>query len=1707
VTHVDDSNAAPGTGTFEDPFTELNAPVGDIIAVRTGNTTAATPLIGGIDLLDNQRLLGEGVPHTFEDRGRGTFALPSLATVGPKPFVTVGAAGPVVMLANNNEVSGFNIITTPSRAAIEGSVLKDFVIDSVDVTGDGSAFVLTNARGTGSITNSSFDLTPDTAPGGVIIRNTNTPPLNLTIDTFATATGGRKGLLIGANNSTITTTINGFLADANGDGLELNASFSGNIDATVTNSTFNNSVVLGPSVGDGIRVISLGAAVNLNVDNTTATGSETNGLTVALTANSDFTGVFTNSDLSNSGNDGINLLLSNTVGSTLEMTDTLVDNAGRDGLHAILLNASEMDITIVDGSFENAGEDAFDVFLGGGSELNLDVDPTPATGAGANGFRFEVENSSILTALFDQSDLSGAGANGILGDVNTGSTANVTYQNGSLANSTLNAVNVSVDNATADVTVTDSSANDSGQNGLLFNVANAGNLSVLFDNSSLLDSGVNAIQGAVNGFGSLANVTLNKTYASGSGSDGLRFVVDDGGELVADLTKGSFSNSGDNGILGAVDSGGSVTLNLTDFSSNNSTLDGINLNVTDGSTVQGTFSESNFNGNGEDGLDLMVNNSNVTLNLGTSNIINNDANGLLFDVQNMGDLTVSAAGGNAITLNNGSGLVGTVDGAGSTANFDFNNTQLDNNGVNGVNFTADNSGSFSLNLVDSSIDNSVADGILGSTANNATAVLNLENTSVNDSGQSGMILSATSNSNISGTLQSLSGSADLTSFDGNALGGIGITVDDATVDFTFDSVNVDDNQTGDGLLFDVANGGQFSLDLTAGSFSQNDLAGINGTVADAGSLASITATSSARLDRIAVDENEEDGITFNVSADGELEFLVRNISVSRNGEFGMHTVVTGVDSEATFNIRQSVIESNGIPSLNVRDGFNLEVLNGAEVTADFLDTVITLNKSRGVVALVEGPDSTLNFTTDDDVEISGHAGDGIRIDVLNSGILNATVDGMISSNFGGDGIEINASTLGILNDVNLTGSFEQSGGHGALITADNATINRLSLQGNFDSNGRDGVNLTMVNASLLTNLFYSGTSSINSEDGFSMDIDSSEVTSASIGGFFVGNIEDGLHVNLTGSAEMPNLRLSGSRAVSNSLNGFHIEVFDTATLSLIASSARGEGNVLDGMNILVDQPGVPAVVNISVINSNFSNNGSVLFGNADGVQIITRDQAVVQADFRTNTFDNNSRNGVFVLTEDYSKFGRVGNPSTFGGNTFTSNGTNGTEGGLRLDAEDSSYHNVLLASIVLPDTSTVDNNFIGNVNGLIIENDSDFAADQTTYGVFNSTFSNNVFDGISAELGGVGSDMLLVIGANDIDDLEDEFASNNFSGNGRDGVSITTSNGDSTIAIDDIDSIQNGANGVRFLHTGGTVDATVVRSTLSDNGTGLAAEARADGSRFVIGFPNQGNLLEDNTGQGLSFATLTTTVDNTSIFFDGDPANPIDHVNEQSVAFVTAEMIAESNVIRDNNFHGMVIAVGSSTRMNAVVNNNLFDGNFFDDPIDNTQDLFDVTIFPIRSVNPPTSIDNNSPTLDTVFLDPVGRLDLVFGASGNPVNSKFGNRGDQIRVTEEGSSITASILPQFDGRFSNIDPLKRNVADPFTGIDTDRPVRGNFQVHGRDANPALDLLDGTQADGGNFFQNPFTGGIQSMFLTFDGANFNFPALGTPFPDPLPFFAP
>ncbi len=137
LTHVDPNATGPGTGTFEDPFSTLqaaalanNAGI-DIfrIAPRADDSGTGLTVNGGFSLFDDQIMLSSisdynlGAPGTT---GSVILGVPTTTNLGPMiSNPTMGVGGSVIHLANNNRVIGMRIDAANAAGTIFGNGIEN----------------------------------------------------------------------------------------------------------------------------------------------------------------------------------------------------------------------------------------------------------------------------------------------------------------------------------------------------------------------------------------------------------------------------------------------------------------------------------------------------------------------------------------------------------------------------------------------------------------------------------------------------------------------------------------------------------------------------------------------------------------------------------------------------------------------------------------------------------------------------------------------------------------------------------------------------------------------------------------------------------------------------------------------------------------------------------------------------------------------------------------------------------------------------------------------------------------------------------------------------------------------------------------------------------------------------------------------------------------------------------------------------------------------------------------------------------------------------------------------------------------------------------------------------------------------------------------------------------------------------------------------
>ncbi len=291
-------NTSSSLGTFESPFPTLlaaqnNAAPHDIIYVYPGDGTN-TGMNVGVVLQDYQRLLGTGIAHQFRTT-LGEVDVPILAP-GLPTITSTPTSRNVTTMANNNEVSGFNIIQTATSAfdtscvslnGLDGLITNNtFTVShnegegvSITASSCGTAIISNNIFRSNDSANTSMGLNIHDSTGNIIIQD------NLFTGVDA-STGLSNGVRCAANNGhsiNITVTNNVFNSQTNTtaffnpSAIDLEI-FSGNINNSMTATVIGNNINVPSGISHavaGVYALENVAPVgqfNLNVsDNTSIT--------------------------------------------------------------------------------------------------------------------------------------------------------------------------------------------------------------------------------------------------------------------------------------------------------------------------------------------------------------------------------------------------------------------------------------------------------------------------------------------------------------------------------------------------------------------------------------------------------------------------------------------------------------------------------------------------------------------------------------------------------------------------------------------------------------------------------------------------------------------------------------------------------------------------------------------------------------------------------------------------------------------------------------------------------------------------------------------------------------------------------------------------------------------------------------------------------------------------------------------------------------------------------------------------------------------------------------------------------------------------------------------------------------------------------------------------------------------------------------------
>lgn len=1430
---VNNGNAAPGSGTFEDPYHDMpaNAPGADYILVYEGPSSTANPVLGGITLQDGQRLYGEGFEFFIDVAGTRfgprpqvvsiTDIVPNWNTTGQSPYVS-NPGGSFVTLANDNEVRSFNIINTLGPA-ITGNGINNFDLRdlNIGVPGFGNAaegILLTNASGVGTIDN--FTMWGN-AGGGIIINNTNTAPLALAINGSTTVDpnviGGGPALQLTADNSMIIananamagTGINDFRSTGAESGLYLEATNGGLVSAGVDNSTFDDT-----TVGDGVGVLAnTNGTVVLEMTDSTAINAAANGMLVNVASGGLFTGDVSGTALggasfSGAGQHGVAIFTDgSSMMNSLTFLNTTINGSGQammagdnDGLHIELINGSYFNVAFQDGEIVGSGGDAIDVFEDGASTLDLLVEASLLTDSGENGFLFELHNGSVLNGTFAVVDLSRSGQAGILGAGNG--------IHGIMDSNTL-----------ANLMLTDTIVDQSNEHGLFLDLSGGAVLNGSTANASISDSNqsgglFDGIHVTVDGMGTVATLDLEDTQVDNTMAGGgmqqnaLDFFVDNNGQFL--FTAGpdgafgafpsSFSNAVEDGILGRVHNGG-----LADLTFDATTIDDSGSFFTPG-----------------DGFDLLVDSA--------------------------GTLNVAVLNGSSVNDSSRNGFLASASGMGSTLDILIDDSTVDSNGFNGLfgdgmNLTADMGASLSATVQNgSSVDNNGLGGIvLAATDTGTTADLTVSMSTVDgNNGGDGINLS-------------VSGAADLnadivngSSVSNNDQSGIELAATNAgtTADLTVTNSMVNGNQGGSGADISVSDEAAFTGDISGSSFDGNDQDGLALSATDNNTTADLTIAASTFDDNV-------NGTGLNLMAQNMAD-LTTNVtgpsSASGNGVDGVNLLVDGAGTTATANFDQLSADNN------MDDGFDVLVTNAAQLdmtvtggsTGSFnMDNGFILTANDGTASIVH-----LNMT-DGNAFNDNVNGYGIFVDASGIAELEAVVSGGASRN-ALDGARLQASMVNTITAIGATGpgGYSANGGNGLIIDLSN-TVNP-------------------INQVLVSDLSADG----NALTGVSILAESETITDILIDAALVSNSMggDGMLVDLNNSL-VETLTVSNGGSATNLLNGLNIDLDNTTVNNL---------NVVDN-----NTGGVGGIVGLEFIISGSTN---PLMGNPQGVFAITNTSAA--ADVTGFLFDISPSNAgmqpVFdtlnsMLGFKFLPFG--GTDATTGLSTI--NGVAVVPPIVDVAGTDNtmdSMGTVLVGGGIPNNTPVMDLGFADFQTGETFQWDIDvdpapnvdqgINGNQLAGSFIHVDFAGGLFiEGNLVQTGPQTSEFMATSG---------NISSPGFSENGLDGILInahdTSAIGAMTIDNNLVD--MNGQHGIEVIAaTDSTLPGPGAPSIVSNNE--ITNHAAGDGFHLVnpdtnnnaIGFAFSDNTITDNTGgAGVNISLDTNSADGTAslLTFDGN---------------------------------------------------------------------------------------------------------------------------------------------------------------------------------------------------------------------------------------------
>ena len=1299
------------------------------------------------------------------------------------------------------------------------------------------------------------------------------------------------------------------------------------------------------------------------------------GLNTAATFDSTVTGFVNAADFSDS--DGFGIILESEDGAVinLDMTDiTAVRSAGA-GLVALAMNGgvpSAIALDVTNGNFSASGDDNIFAAAFDDSQIDLGLNNVLASGS-LNGDGVDLNALSggdirvMATDLEANANLNG---NGIVADaIDSGSSVTLGGMRVAANNNGLDGLEIdATDQGRIDVELADSSTNgnllngididlDSGsvanlnliapfsstgnlRDGIQYRVDDGSVLNLEGDSLTLSNNGRLAIDGAVNGAGSSADLNLANTLANNGGEGGIRLDVGTATGPVTQslvLVDSQVNSTGGNGLDVSVANGSGFDgfVDGTSFSGN--AVDGVNLTA-DSATASISFTDSAMDANGDDGLDFAATSfSDVDISALNTTASNNAGNGVEGD--SASNSATGATFNNLTTTGNGADGVGIATNNARTF-LNHLNSVSSNNGGRGLELSSIGNSELTLNAVASAYLDNAASGVMVFTQSLGFSDLLFDGTVANQNGMNGYELTtandallvtqfaggASGSGNVDAGLSVASSSGSSTYFstvdalgtfaDNSSLAGNGVEFN--LIDQAVAAVDFAGNVTGaadDGINIQIINATEAAIQVGDAALSGVDangapvLADVTGNGGDGISILTqqVAGALSTNVDVQTVPARSRfAGTTFN-------PFLIEANNVSGSGEFGIVYNAFNTDLAAGTDPRIVGNIANGTG----QDGIRTEFSN-SNVPGDFsiLTNDSSDNAGFGIAVILDNTPVGNLVIEENNVEDNQLGG------IVVIGNMGSTLSaGSIANNV----VQDNGSATATMNAAGPV----DNGGDGIAIRYDGAAINNLSIVGN-ESSGNAG-------RGLLFDLVDAPVTNLNISDNGTMVVDRPSLTFD-----IVGNTLTQPFSVLNSSIGFDITSLFFNAAPSN--NDFDPEdgpfqpVGMTDVLTGLVSVngmaiTPGTDPLEDAMMMELEGGGVMDEDQTLNLVFNDFNPGETFQFDLDVDEVMT-DSTVLGSDLIGSIVTIGFMNGddVETLTGTLTAVDGQANASQFVAVGASDPGFSGNgDEGIRFNAVRSDLTNVLIDNNTIDnngddgiDIALIDSNLINaDITGNVITDSGDDAirlVDPETGFPIDLTIAGNVL----ADSGGRGLNLQI----DDTTDLSIDGGGNTIIGNDEGGVVLIASD-ESTFDLrlgNDLDGQQslagNSDNGIAVLLTDeasgslaiDNVDAT---GTLAGDGLGDAlAVILEDNSELALSISD--SSFSDSDGRGISLdvsqSTVleTTTITDTTI--DGNDLQGLRLVRQGSA--LVEDLNVTGGSISDNGADGVEIALsGGATNI------------------------------------------------------------------------------------------------------------------------------------------------------------------------------------------------